>query len=232
MAIITLAAPVSGIRGKVGGVVYSANRSGPYVKAWSRGSNPNTLLQTAHRANLSGLAISWRALSGAQQTAWDVYAALPAQDLTNSLGETYSISGFNWYIRINLNRLSASDASTAIAPVLTVPVTPIIDSMQVKETASGSDTFITLQAGSPGLGERIVIKAELVSSSGQLVEAQVRTFMLTQELDIAIVVFPFKPELLSHFGTAQIGQRCFATAQHQDSEGRRSTVASINAVVT
>lgn len=232
MAIITLAAPISGIRGKVGGIIYSANKAGPFVKSWARGSNPRTFLQTVHRSSLSGFAIAWKTLSGSEQSAWDTYAALPAQDLTNSLGETYSISGFNWYIRINLNRLSAGDAFTKIAPTLTVPTAPTIDTMTVSETDSASDTFITLQAGSPGLGERLVIKAVLVSSSGVLVMAKVTTFMLTQELAIGVLDIPFKPELLTHFGTAQVGQRCFATIQHQDIEGRRSVIAAIDTVVT
>lgn len=231
MAIITIAAPLSGIRGKVGGLIYSANKGGPYLKAWARGPNPRTLLQTTHQANLGGLAISWKTLTVAEQDAWDTYAALAAQDLTNSLGETYSISGFNWYIRINLNRLSAGDASTAIAPVGGTPTAPTIDFVKAFPTDDPGTTNITLTSGSAGLGERMVIKAVLVNSAGNLATPRVRTFMLTQELDISTLVFPFKSELLEHFGTAQLDQKLFCTIQQQSAEGRRSSPASGSSIM-
>ncbi len=226
MAIISLAAPVSGIRGKVGGVIYSQNGSGPYLKAWARGSNPRTLTQSNHRANLVSFSQTWKTLTAGQRSGWDTYAALAAQELFNSLGESYYISGFLWFIRLNLNGLSAGDSLFTTAPVSGIPATPIIEEVFAFPTDDAGITNIELQAGSPGLGERLVIKAELLNSVGRLVLAEVRTFMLTQELDIAVVNIPFKTELLEHFGTAQVGQKLFCTIQHQSDEGRRSAPAS------
>lgn len=226
MAKITLASPISGIRGKVGGLIYSANKAGPYLKTWSRGSNPRSFIQTGHRAKLIDFSITWSTLSASEKTGWITYAALPAQDLVNSLGETYSISGFNWFIRINLNRESSNDGLTTTAPTGGTPATPDVESLLAFSTADSSNTRIRLTASSPGLGERIVIKAVLVYSQGNEASPQIRTFMRVRQRDIIEQNFAFKEELLEHFGTAQIGQKVFALVYQQSSEGRRSAPAS------
>ena len=100
MAIVVFGGVVSGARGTIAGVTYSANKAGPYAKGWSRGANVRSALQTSGRGVHSVLAGSWRALSAGERTAWDVWAADPEQELTNALGEAYYISGFLWSIKI------------------------------------------------------------------------------------------------------------------------------------
>lgn len=231
MAILTFASPVSGLRGKVGGNIFSANKGGPYLKAWSRGSNPRTFVQSGHRANFISFSTTWITLSQANRDSWDTYAALTAQDLINSLGETYSISGFNWFIRINLNRESFGDGLLSAAPTGGTPATPIIQVVDAFSTAAAGVTNIKLTAGSPGLGERLAIKAEMAYGEGRQVLSQIRTFMLTQQQSIGTVNFGFKTELLEHFGTAQIGQKVFCSILHQSSEGRRSAPANGSDVI-
>lgn len=232
MAIITLAAPVSGIRGKVGGLVYSANKSGPYLKSWARGSNPRTRKQTSHRANLVSFSLTWNTLSDADKLTWDVYAALPAQDLTNSLGEDYSISGFNWFIRINLNRFSIGDAVRLIAPTTTQPASQTIEDVFLFETGSASTTNIELPAGGGTGNPRFVIKAELVTSSGNIAGPAVRSFMLSNRFGEGVTTLPFMDELLEHFGTALEGQKVFVTLQVQSEQGRRSAPVAASAVTS
>lgn len=222
MAIISLASPVSGIRGKVGGNVFSANKAGPYLKAWSRGSNPRSFLQGTHRSTLIGFSTAWITLSAAEKLAWDVYADLPAQELTNSLGETYKVSGFNWYIGINLNRASFGDAFTKIAPVAGTPATPTVERVRGFTFAVGNLSNLLCVVGSAGLGERMVLKAEIVTSQGNVAGPKVTTFLKTVKLDIAVRTFTFKSDLLVRFGTPFIGQKLFATIQQQSPEGRRS----------
>lgn len=136
MAIITLAAPLSGLRGTLGGVVYSANGTTPYARAWSRPTTPLTLSQSAQQMLWSQLPSLWRDLSSAQRAAWDTFAALPAQALTNSLGATYYASGANWFTRCNA-RLLAMDTSTITAvPTQARPSAPTISWAQVTPTGT------------------------------------------------------------------------------------------------
>ena len=86
MAIALIGAPLAGVRGTLGGITFSANKGGPYIKLWAKPPNPRTSRQTIERGFLGRMPELWRALTGVQQTAWDTFAALGAQDLTNSLG--------------------------------------------------------------------------------------------------------------------------------------------------
>jgi hypothetical protein len=232
MAIIKLSSPISGIRGEVGGLVYSANKAGPYLKTWARGTNPRSFAQTNHRSNLVILSTSWRNLSPTQKNNWVNYANDVSNELFNSLGEGYFISGHNWFIRINLNRFSFGEGIRQNSPAIGVPASPIVDTVQAVSTANPAGTFIRLAIGSPGLGQRCAVKAIMVNSIGRLVQAQVKTFMITTQQSAALRAFQFKPELLAKFGTAQIGQVVFATIQHQNSEGRRSPAVAGRGSIT
>ena len=231
MAIIQLAAPISGIRGKVGGLIYSQNKGGPYLKQWARSSNPRSLPQSNNRSLLVKFATFWNTLNNAERATWDVYAALPAQDLINSLGETYSISGFNWFIRINMNRASDGQNTRRAAPTAGTPATPIIEVVNAFSSDSAGVTNIRLIVGSPGLGERLAIHAVMAPSAGSGFVAQVNAFMLTQQLAVGVRNFGFKDELIEHFGTQQIGQKVFCTIRQQSMEGRRSAPAAGSAEI-
>lgn len=226
MAIIALAAPVSGIRGKVGGNVYSANKSGPYLKSWGRGSNPRTQSQTNHRSDLIQFAQAWSAITPAQRTAWDVYAALPAQDKTNSLGETYSASGFNWFIELNLNRRANGQGQLSAAPVLGTPATPLGNIVNCFATSGAGITNILVPIGDPSIEQITCIKAVLLNSIGVDSFSPIRPFMICQTGAPGQRNYGFKTELLTAFGEAQVGQKCFASLQIQNSEGRRGTLVA------
>ncbi|HUX02194.1 MAG TPA: hypothetical protein VMY35_14610 [Phycisphaerae bacterium] len=105
MAIVKLGGTVVGIRGTVGGVTYSANKSGPYAKAWGRGSNPRSPRQQVLRGELARLGRAWQALDQEQRDLWDAFAALSPEPTYNSLGEEIELSGWGYYCRINVRRL-------------------------------------------------------------------------------------------------------------------------------
>jgi hypothetical protein len=102
MAIIKFGALVVGARGTIGGVTYSANKSGPYARAWGHGSNPRTVAQSITRADMGGLGARWLAISSSERDDWDSFAADAANELTNSLGETYFLSGWQWFAKTRL----------------------------------------------------------------------------------------------------------------------------------
>ncbi len=99
MAKIKLGPTVVGIRGTIGGITFTENKSGPFARAWSRGANPRAPLQSAQRGRLGSIPDLWRALTPAEQAAWDAFAALPAQDQTDRFGDTFSLSGFGFFTK-------------------------------------------------------------------------------------------------------------------------------------
>ena len=140
MAIIKIAAPLSGIRGTIGGITYSANRASPYAKAWAPATNPRSQPQAQARIALAQASQTWPYQSSAHQAEWNAFAADPAQEQTNSLGEAYYLSGFQWYAKCNarLSRLVAPQVT--LAPTTGYPDAPQIDAFRV--CTAGSDAQI------------------------------------------------------------------------------------------
>lgn len=110
MALIKFGGGITEMRGSIAGNVYSRNRYGAYARARTVPINPNTALQQAVRATLAVLTVRWsQTLTAVQRTAWNLYAANVT--MTNKLGEAINLSGFNHYIRSNLefrNRLAGN----------------------------------------------------------------------------------------------------------------------------
>lgn len=101
--------------GKQGGVVWSHNAGGPYIRNRAIPTNPNTARQVAVRNSVRALAIAWEiTLSQAQRDAWDVYAANVTW--TNRLGQSITLTGLNHYIRSNTPRVISGIAAINAAP--------------------------------------------------------------------------------------------------------------------
>jgi len=142
MAITIIGPPLAGIRGTIGGVTYSANGSGTYARAWSTGSNPRTSKQSVIRGELAAKSAAWLALTPVQKAAWSTFAALPAQDLTNSLGETYSASGFNWFCKCNVRLDRLGRANITAVPTQARPAAPTVTLFRITPAGSESDLCV------------------------------------------------------------------------------------------
>lgn len=114
MALIT---PLIGatVSGKIGGLVYSHNAGGQYIRALSIPTNPNTSFQQAVRTAVSLLANMWNnALTALQRSQWNQYAE--NVKLTNRIGAQVNVSGQAMYIRSNTPRLQAEVARVDDGP--------------------------------------------------------------------------------------------------------------------
>ncbi len=88
-------------RGSIAGNTYSRNHYGAFVRARVTPINPNTARQQVVRAAIAFLAAMWAGtLTAAQRTAWNLYGSSVA--MTDSLGATMYLTGYNHFIRSNL----------------------------------------------------------------------------------------------------------------------------------
>lgn len=98
--------PVLGseLSGSIGGITASHNMGGAYLRNRVIPTNPNSPFQQAVRSLVGQLTSAWlNALTVAQRTAWETYAAnVP---LLDALGEPINVSGLNMYVRSNVPRL-------------------------------------------------------------------------------------------------------------------------------
>ncbi len=100
MALIKFGGGIVQMSGSIAGNTFARNRYGNYVRARTKPINPNTARQILIRAALAFLTTRWsQTLTAVQRTAWNLYAANVV--MTNKLGESMNLSGFNHYIRSN-----------------------------------------------------------------------------------------------------------------------------------
>ena len=91
--------PMQGqISGRVEGLVYSRNRYGQYVRAFRAPRQPGSTPQMRGRAHFTQGATSWRALTEAERSAWNAYAANTSRRLPG--GENGYLSGAAAYLSV------------------------------------------------------------------------------------------------------------------------------------
>ena len=100
MASVKYGGGIIQMSGSIAGNTYARNRYGNYVRARTKPINPNTAKQVLVRSVMQNLTTRWaQTLTSTQRTAWNLYATNVA--MTNRLGETIKLTGFNHYIRSN-----------------------------------------------------------------------------------------------------------------------------------
>lgn len=113
--LIQYGAGVLDARGSIGGQTFSRNRYGAYARARTTPVNPNSSRQVQVRAFISALASAWSAtLTAAQRLEWEVYA--DAISMTNRLGQSIKLTGFNHFVRGNAARLQCGFSQVAAGP--------------------------------------------------------------------------------------------------------------------
>lgn len=102
MAKIQFAAWVDEVAGKVGGAVMARGKSSQIIRKLVKGKNPNTQDQIEVRGRMRFLSKKWRTLSEGQRIIWGQTASDPSWRREDSLGQQFQLSGFNFYMAVNL----------------------------------------------------------------------------------------------------------------------------------
>ena len=117
MALVKFGGGVVGMAGSIGGTTFSRNRGGSYARARTKPINPNTDRQQAIRASMAEMTQRWAdTLTAGQLTACNLYGANVV--MTNRLGESINLSGFNHYIRSNVIKAAHASPEIDSGPVI------------------------------------------------------------------------------------------------------------------
>lgn len=101
MALVKFGGGVVQMSGSIAGNTFARNRYGNYVRSRTKPVNPNSSGQQVIRAALTALTARWaQVLDADQRTAWNLYGSNVV--MTNKLGESMNLSGFNHYLRSNI----------------------------------------------------------------------------------------------------------------------------------
>lgn len=99
MAKIKFGMMMTDARGKLGGQVFSKNRSGAYVRTKVTPVNPRTTDQQANRSILGSLSANWSTLTEEQRASWN--AAVESWQTTNVFGDLTKPTGKNLFTGLN-----------------------------------------------------------------------------------------------------------------------------------
>ncbi len=151
MALFTPGPIVAEVRGSVGGQTFSRNRFGAYIRNRSVPVNPNSSRQQAIRNIMAFVVNFWSQQLGiTQRDAWDVYAENIT--FTNSLGQSYKITGFNHFVRSNIARQIYGLSIVSDGP--TVLILPPTDADFATEISEASQLItVTFDDTQPWAGE-------------------------------------------------------------------------------
>ncbi len=182
----------------------SRNRYGQYTRNRSIPVNPNSTAQATVRSRLSANAAAWRALTDAQRAGWGDLGA--SMTRTDSLGQTYSLTGFGAYCSVNNNQVAAGNAVLDDAPALVTPDALLTATLTgTTATLSLAYTVTPLPAGA-----RVFVFAAPQRSAGRTFEGDYRLI----HVSAAAAASPANifSAFQAKFGTPVIGNKIFVSA--------------------
>ncbi len=191
--------------GSYQGVTSSRNRNGQYVRSRAVPVNPGTTFQQSVRSRLSLNAEAWRALTGTQRDGWTALGLYFTR--TDSLGQTYNLTGFQAYCSVNNNRLAAGDAVISDAGVYTPPA-PLAS---ITPTITSSSYSVAYTATPLPASTRAFISASPQRSAGRTYEGDFRLMSVTAAAAAspANILAAYQ----ARFGNPVTGARIFTSIQ-------------------
>lgn len=221
MAICKFGGGVAGIRGTLAGVVFSANGTGPYACAWRRGANPKSELQTQTRGRISNLGNEWAAMTPTLRADWQTFAESPPEVDENTLGEVILLSGWMWFVRVNLRRQSVGLVVTTTVPASGAVAAPATSTITATALPAGAVT-IGWTAGDLGAGYSGLVylgahsTVGLLSKTSHLLQVWAVRQPAGTSADISAVV-------LERFGAVPAGWKFWSYLHRLRDDGVRST---------
>lgn len=114
MAKIKFGMMMTDARGKLGGQVFSKNRSGAYIRTKVTPVNPQTASQSRVRSMLALLSSNWNTLTAENRNSWN--SAVEAWQTTDIFGDIKKPSGKNLFVKLNINLTNSQQSPVLVAP--------------------------------------------------------------------------------------------------------------------
>lgn len=212
---------VAAASGSMGGVTFSHNAGGMYIRARTIPTNPNTGFQAAVRAIVAALSNHWlNTLTAVQREAWETYAG--NVELTNPLGDPITVSGLNMYIRSNTPRQQFGGARIDTAPVIFN--LGDVSAPWYTAAAATDDASVNFTVGDDWVGEDASYLAVYASRpQNPSINYFKGPYRLAGYIEGDSVAPPASPQVLSLPFPVELTQRIFFKAAVSRADGRLST---------
>ncbi len=159
--------------GSYQGITSSRNRFGQYVRTRATPVNPGSTAQGSVRARLSANSAAWRALTDVQREGWDSLGLMMSR--TDSLGQTYTLTGFQAYCSVNNNNVAAGNATVSAAPAVATPAALLTATITLTAAAFSIAYTVTPLA----TGTRLFAFISPQRSAGRSFESDFRLIFVT-----------------------------------------------------
>lgn len=187
--------------GSQAGTTSSRNRYGQYRRTRATPVNPRSSAQGVVRARMAASAANWRALTALQRAGWTDLGGMMSR--TDSLGQTYKLSGFQAFCSINNNLAMVGDAAVLDAPALVTPPTILTATL----TLTAAAFSVAFTPTPPGVGVRLVAYASQQRSAGRGFESDLRFILASAAAAASPMVLT--TAYAAKFGTPVVGNRIF-----------------------
>ena len=222
---------LNGMSGSLGGLTFSHNAGGAYVRARGIPTQPNTPAQTVIKGIFGQLATAWRVtLTAAQRDDWDLYA--DATPLLDKIGNPFFPTGLNMFIRGNTSLLQSEFARVDAGPItpglptFTAPAIVTIEST----TDIASVSFTTGDAWVDLNNNFLFIYAS--RGQGATINFFKGPYQLAGVVEGDAISAPTSPAAITIPFNVSQDQKVFFRAVLIDEEGRKSQDVFFEGVVT
>ncbi|MGH9747183.1 MAG: hypothetical protein ACRD59_13885 [Candidatus Acidiferrales bacterium] len=163
MAKIVLGATIGDARNKAGGIVYSRNRYGAYIRTLVSPHQPHTAAQTNIRTNLTTITRAWANITPQQQAGWISLANVARR--RDIFGNKQHLTGQQLYVGLNMNLALVSFSAISDPPASLVLTEPRL--AQLTFTTTPSNTLRIAWSPAPPANHAIVVWSTPQLSTGR-----------------------------------------------------------------
>ena len=189
--------------GSQAGTTSSRNRYGQYRRTRATPVNPRSSAQGLVRARMAASAANWRGITALQRAGWADLGAMMSR--TDSLGQTYTLSGFQAFCSVNNNLAMVGDAAITDATALVTPAT--LRTAVITLTAAAFSIAFTPTP--PPAGVHVVAYCSPQRSAGRAFESDLRFILSSAAAAASPLVLT--TAYTAKFGTPVTGNRVFVS---------------------
>lgn len=211
MAIMTPGPTVGQVSGRIGGIVYSHNRGGAYIRNGAMPTTSTTPYAQAAKARLAYFSALWAVGSAANQQAWKLWAT--QNPITNRLGAQITLSGHAAFVKLNIRADLGGGSVISLPPIVPPPAGITLGATVFNLTGN----VITYAYTPTPIGANYCVMTEAAVSDNPGV-AYVRNLYKLVQVSAANAASPvdYEASLGTRFGTLQVGQRVFVNSRVLD----------------
>lgn len=203
-------------RGKLGGQVFSKNKSGSYVRTKVTPTNPRTQRQMQSRTMLGTLSALWNSLTLEQVKAWN--KAVEDWARTDIFGDLKNPTGKNLFVSLNKNLLGLGYATKTLPPEKIAMVS--VSGFEISVNSNNNGVIVNgLSTLDSGLYQ--VMATPTVATGVNYVKNKLR--VVGNYSSSSDIQNSFTSDYTDLFGTAPIGEKTFIQIRQIGNNGQAGT---------